>query len=483
MIKKVLTPLLLCASAFAVAQQQQFDELTINQLHEGVAKGEFTFKEVTQYYLNNIKKQNPKLNAVISINPNALKEAAIKDSEYTKDQKGILYGVPVLLKDNIDTNFLPTTAGSIALKNHVPKNNSPIVEKLLSEGAIILGKANLSELANFKSPTSVSGYSAIGGQTKNPYDLNITPCGSSSGSAVAVSSNLTLISLGTETDGSIHCPSAMNGVVGFKPSIHHISQQGIVPIAHSQDTAGPIARTVEDVQLTYNAISKVPFSKLKPDLKNKRIGVIPLLNRFNERHQNEFNQTLLELKNAGAIIVDDIKLKHLDKVFPAEFDVLLYEFNQGMTAYLSSTGNNVSVKSLQALTEFNKALGDNKQALLLSAVQATDKEKYQNALNIIDKYARQQLDDLFKLHHLDAIIAPTTGPAWPIDPIRGDKFSGSSSTLAAVTGSPSITIPIGVRNNLPFAVSIIGNLDSDAKVLAISQAIEQLTKGRVPPKL
>lgn len=484
MIRKILTLVLLCLSISALAQQKTFEELTINQLHQGVASGAFNFAEVTQYYLNNIEALNPQLNAVISINPNAYQQALKKDEEYKRNkQLGGLYGVPVILKDNIDTNFLPTTAGSTALKKHVPKNNALIVEKLLSAGAIILGKANLSELANFKSTTSVSGYSAIGGQTKNPYNLNMTPCGSSSGSAVAVASNLALVSIGTETDGSIHCPSAMNGVVGFKPSIHHISQQGIIPIAHSQDTAGPIARTVADAKLTYTAITHVPLQEQLVSVKNKRIGVISSLNSFNKDHQSEFLNTVTQLQNAGATIVDNIKLEHFDKVFPAEFDILLYEFNRGITSYLSKTDNNVEVKSLRGLTEFNKSSGDTKQELLLLALAATDQDKYKHALNTIDKYAKQQLHDLFQRHQLDAILAPTTGSAWPIDPINGDKFTGSSSTLAAITGSPSITIPMGVKANLPYAISVIGNLNDDAQVLAIAQAIEHLTKGRVPPKL
>jgi len=483
MIKKLLIPVFLCLSVSSVAQQKTFEELTISQLHQGVASGAFNFAEVTQYYLNNIEALNPQLNAVISINPDAYQQARKKDEEYNRNKKlGGLYGVPVILKDNIDTKFLPTTAGSTALKNHVPKNNAVIVEKLLSAGAIILGKANLSELANFKSTLSVSGYSAIGGQTKNPYNLNITPCGSSSGSAVAVASNLALVSIGTETDGSIHCPSAMNGVVGFKPSIHHISQQGVIPISHSQDTAGPIARTVADAKLTYSAISHVPLLEQVASVKNKRVGIIPSINRFNKDHKSEFSNTLTLLQNAGATIVDNIELEHFEKVFPAEFDILFYEFNLGITSYLSKTDTNV-VKSLKGLTEFNKSSGDTKQELLLLALAATDKDKYKNAVNTIDKYAKQQLHDLFKRYQLDAILAPTTGSAWPIDPIKGDKFTGSSSTLAAITGSPSITIPMGLKANLPYAISVIGNVNDDAQVLAIAQAIEHLTKGRVPPKL
>ena len=300
MIKKLVTPILLLTSTFTLASENQFEELTINKLHQEVASGKLSFADVTQYYLDNIKALNPSLNAVISVNPNALQQALQKDKTYKKDQQqGLLYGVPVLLKDNIDTDFLPTTAGAIALKNNQPKANAPIVEKLLSEGAIILGKANLSELANFKSSPSVSGYSSVGGQTRNPYDEKVTPCGSSSGSASAVSSNLALVSLGTETDGSIHCPSAMNGVVGFKPTIHHISQQGIIPIAHSQDTAGPITRTVNDAKLTYMAITGVPVQEQSVTLKNKRIGVIPMMNHFNARFGAEFKATLSKLQSAN----------------------------------------------------------------------------------------------------------------------------------------------------------------------------------------
>lgn len=484
MIRTILIPLLLCLSLGAVATPKTFEELTIEQLHSGVARGEFTFAEVTQYYLSNIQKLNPKLNAVIAINPDAYEQARDKDKNFNTGLKhGPLYGVPVILKDNIDTRFLPTTAGSVALKNNVPKSNAPIVDKLLAAGAIILGKANLSELANFKSTKSVSGYSSVGGQTKNPYNGDMTPCGSSSGSAVAVASNLTLVSIGTETDGSIHCPSAMNGVVGFKPSIHHISQQGIIPIAHSQDTAGPIARTVEDAKLTYSVISQIPLQAQLATLKNKRIGVIPQLNRFNQHHKQEFSNTVSLLKNAGATIIDNIELNHFDKVFAAEFDILLYEFNQGITSYLSNTDENVPVKSLKALTQFNHSLGDTKQALLLLALNATDDKKYQEALNTVNKYAKTQLHELFKQHQIDAIIAPTTGAAWPIDPINGDKFSGSSSTLAAVTGAPSITVPMGLKDNLPYAISVLGNINHDPQVLAIAQAIEQLTHARVPPKL
>ncbi|TMO58272.1 amidase family protein [Pseudoalteromonas phenolica] len=486
MIKNCMVVLSLLISSSALSQPKDFSELTINQLHQGVKAGQFTFAEVTQYYLSNIQKHNPQLNAVITVNPDAYQQALNKDKRYKESGKqGILFGVPVLIKDNIDTKLMATTAGALALQNHYPSKNAPIVEKLLSEGAIILGKANLSEWANFKSSPSSSGYSHVGGQVKNPYDLTMTPCGSSSGSAVAVSSNLALVSIGTETDGSIHCPSALNGVVGFKPSIHHISQAGIIPIAHSQDTAGPITRTVTDAQLTYLAISEYAHkeSPSTHSLQGKRIGVIPGINQFNQTYKAEFEDALKRLGSAGVTIVNDIQFNNMDKIFPAEFDVLLFEFNHGVTAYLANTGDGVSVKSLHELIEYNKKLNDQQQGLLLASLQANDEAKYKQAVAAINKYAKQQLKEIFKQHKLDAIIAPSVGSAWKIDPINGDKFTGSSSTLAAVTGSPSITIPMGLKDGMPYAVSIIGDLDQDMKVLEIANLLEQLTQGRVAPKL
>lgn len=469
-------------SPFANATKS-FDELTIAQLQHGVATGQFSYADVTAFYLAKIEQFNPSLNAVIAVNPNAYQDALAKDAAYKTATKGLLYGVPVLLKDNIDTHFMATTAGALALANNIPSANAEIVDNLIAQGAIILGKANLSEWANFKSMKSTSGFSAVGGQTRNPFNRDYSPCGSSSGSAVALTANMSLVSIGTETDGSIHCPAAMASVVGFKPTLSHVSQKGIIPIAHSQDTAGPMARTVADAALVYYAMAGQTPKTHNKALKQARIGLFSSLYDFNRKSKTLFEAKLAALNKAGVTVIDDLSFANLDEVYNAEFDILLYEFNQDVTAYLQSTPSAVSVKSLAQLVEYNSALGDNKQDLLQSSLAGPTKERYLSAKKTIDTVAKQQLSALFDKHKLDVIIAPTVGATWKIDPEYGDKFSGSSTTFAAVSGYPSIAIPIGLSHGMPYSISIIGRYGDDAALLNLAAQIESLIGERAIPKL
>jgi amidase len=483
-MRTLLVTTLFCLVSPFLTAKTSFEELTISQLQQGVENGEFSYLAVTEFYLTQIEKLNPTLNAVITINPHAKAEAAAKDLAFKQGkQHGVLFGVPVLLKDNIDTTFLPTTAGALALANNIPSSNADIVNNLLAEGAIILGKANLSEWANFKSMKSSSGFSALGGQTRNPYNLSYTPCGSSSGSAVAVAANMSLVSIGTETDGSIHCPAAMNSVVGFKPTITNVSQRGIIPIAHSQDTAGPMARTVADAKKVYFAMAGSRAAPANKALNQVRIGVIPELYGFNKARQAEFDAIKSALKKTGVVLVDKLSFNHIEQVYNAEFDILLYEFKQDLNRYLQTTGDTVAVKSLAELTAFNQANGDEQQDLLLSSLSGPAKERYLSAKAQIENLAKRQLRELFAKHQLDAIIAPTVGAAWKIDPEYGDKFSGSTTTLAAVTGFPSITLPMGSKAGMPYAISLIGYEGTDAEVLSLAEGIESILGKRIIPTL
>jgi amidase len=416
-----------------------------------------------------------------------------------------LHGIPVILKANIDTaDQMVTSAGSLALAEHVPPDDAFVVKQLRDAGAVILGKANLSEWANFRSTRSSSGWSSVGGQTLNPYDTARSPCGSSSGSAVSVAANLTAVSIGTETDGSVVCPAGINGIVGIKPTVGLVSRSGIIPIAHSQDTAGPMGRTVRDAAIllaamtgtdpddaeTLNAESDRDYSSnLTADaLNGKRIGVIRgWYGEGSNPDVDAIYETGIEkIQAAGAIIIDDIEFE-LDEMNDAEYEVLLYEFRAGLNSYLQKSA--APVENLDDLIKFNDANADTVMPVFGQEIFLKTAEKgpltdaaYLTALENSKDFARRTLDKLIAEHQLDALIAPTNGPSWMIDNINGDSFGIGSSSLAAVSGYPSITVPAGFVSGMPIGLSFIGKAWNEKQLIEIAYAFEQTTGVRKPPE-
>ena len=475
----------------------EFDEVKISDLKKFMEKGKLSALELVDYYLDRIEtidKNGPGLNSVLEINPDARDTAKKIDSG---NHKGALSGIPIMIKGNIDTHDrMTTTAGSLALKGHIPKKDAVIVTRLRESGAVILGKTNLSEWANFRSTSSSSGWSSQGGQTKNPYILDRSPCGSSSGSGAAVSANLCAAAIGTETDGSIICPSSSNGIVGIKPTVGLVSQRGIIPISHSQDTAGPMARTVEDAALVLSILSG---SSLLTDLKLKTTAdfgslkgmrIAALRNYFgvNTEVDKLINSAIKLMEDAGALIVDTT-LKTRGKFDDAEFEVLLYEFKDGINRYLSSCMADSSVKSLADLIAYNNS---NKagimpwfgQEILEMAEKKgflTDK-KYKLALRKSRKLSgKKGIDALIIKNNLDALIAPSGGPAWKTDWINGDHFTLGSSSPAAAAGYPNITVPAGFIHDLPVGISFFGRAYSEQALIKIALAYEKISGFRISP--
>ncbi|BBN83933.1 amidase [Pseudoalteromonas sp. A25] len=473
------------------------EELSFAQLQQLVDDKKISYQHITQYYLSRIAElddSGPKLNAIISLNTQALDIAKQRDAQHSVNKAhSLLFGMPIVLKDNIETSDnMPTTAGAIALSNNYAKNDAELVKKLKASGAIILGKANLSEWANFKSTQSSSGWSDIGGQTKNPYVLNRTPCGSSSGSAVAVAANLAVAAIGTETDGSITCPAAHNALVGLKPTVGLVSGKGVIPLSHSQDAPGPMTRNVQDAAILLEVLSgSLPNSyqkHLKADgLKGKRLGVVRNISEFNSIASKAFAKTLDVLEREGAIVIDDLTLDYQDALSQAEFDILLYDFKHDIEQYLANTPEQVKVKSLAELIKFNKTLArsDFNQGLLEMANNKGDlqSEVYLAAKKLVAEKARKRgIDALLAEHNLDAIVAPTNGPAWVIDTLNGDHYTGASSSPAAIAGYPSITIPMAFYRNLPLGISFFSGANSEATLIEIGYAFEQATQIRKAPE-
>jgi len=486
------------------------EELTIAQLQQGYTEGKFTVTGVVNVYLDRITeidKDGPQLNSIIKINPDALLIAEELDKEMEAGKiRGPMHGIPVIIKDNIDTHDrMPTTAGATALRNSFPKADSYIVKKLREAGAVIIAKSNLSEWANFRADMSSSGWSGIGGQTKNPYILDRNPCGSSSGSGVAVSANLCMIAIGTETNGSIMCPSNNNGIVGLKPTVGLISRSGIIPISFTQDTPGPMGRTVEDVAIALGALTGVDPSDsktlvsegkfatdytkfLKNDgLNGKRIGLLKRAAGFSDKVDTLLYQTIANLKENGAEVVD-IEIKRGENYSGSSFEVMLYEFKDGLNKYFATLGDDVPVKNLKDLIEFNKSdpveLRYFDQKLLERAEKKGDLEspEYKNALARMLKATRDDgIDKVMNDNNLDAIIAPTGSPAWKTDLILGDHFVGGSSSLAAISGYPAITVPMGFIDNLPVGVTFFGRAWSEPLLLEIAYSYEQGTQHRRAP--
>jgi len=494
----------------AIPDYTYLEEITLRQLQEGYQQGTFTIEKVVSDYLSRIEeldKNGPTLNAIIQVNPKALEVARALDQERMEGKsRGPLHGIPVILKDNIDTYDMPTTAGATVLRNSYPPHDSFITKKLRDAGAVVLGKANLSEWANFRADMSSSGWSGILGQTRNPYVLDRNPCGSSSGSGVAASANLCAIAIGTETNGSIVCPSNNNGLVGLKPTVGLISRSGIIPISSTQDTSGPMGRTVTDVAITLGAMVGVDSADqktlaaagnylkdytpyLKTDgLKGKRIGLLKKNMGYHARVDTLMKQVIADLKRQGAEVIDiDYSMER--KVNGASFTVMLYEFKDGLTRYFASLGDKARVKDLNELMEFNKKDSIelryfDQQLLKLAHEKGTLEDKeYKEALAMMLKSTREEgIDKLLKENNLDALMAPTGSPAWKTDLINGDHFIGGSSSLAAIAGYPSITVPMGFIDELPVGVSFLSTAWSESTLIEIAFGYEQSTKHRKAPK-
>jgi amidase len=483
-------------------------ETTVTELQQMMQQEELSAEQLTEWYLERIEEiddSGPMLNAVIEINPDALDIARTLDAERReRGPRGPMHGIPVLLKANIDTgDTMPTSAGSLALAQHIAPDDAFLVQRLRESGAIILGKANLSEWANFRSDYSSSGWSSVGGQTRNPYAPRRNPCGSSSGSGAAVAANLTAVAIGTETNGSVVCPSGANGIVGIKPTLGVVSRDGIIPIAHSQDTAGPMARTVRDAALLLEAMAAADpgdaattglsprvsdfTSDLSPDgLRGKRIGVIR--NYWGAGHPATdavLDASIESLRLAGAEIIDDIELE-AGNMYDASYTVLLFEFKTDLEKYLRESG--APIQTLDELIQFNEdhsatVMPYFGQDVLLEA-QASgtlDDAEYLEALQESKRLSSLALDSALEDSALDALIAPTNGPAWFTDHINGDNFGVSSSSFAAISGYPNVTVPAGFHHGLPLGLSFIGRRNGDKALIEIAYAFEQATRIRRPP--
>ncbi len=472
-----------------------FENKTVFELEEKMASLKLTSRELVEWYLDRIAKLDSNINAIIELNPDALQMADALDVERKwGDTRSILHGIPVLIKDNIDTaDKMMTTAGSVALQGHYAKTDADIVRNLRMAGAVILGKTNLSEWANFRGERSVSGWSSRGGQTKNPHNLAKTPCGSSSGSAAAIAASFSPLAIGTETDGSITCPAAINGIVGFKPSLANISQEGIIPIAHSQDTAGPMAQSVMDVAILASFMQKeykdLSLGLDKFSLRKKRIGVVRNAFGYNSELDKIINQQIEKMRDFGTEIID-LEIKTARELSEIEFTILLFEYKQGLNKYLANTEKNLP-KSIAELIKYNEKNKDLVmpyfgQEYLIAAQQTTDLNdpKYLKAKKEASYLSREKgIDWALQEYNLDALCAPTTGPAWDIDYKNGDVYSGGSSALAAVAGYPNITVPAGAIDSLPVGISFFASANSDEELLQIAYSFEQLTKARITPTL
>ena len=490
----------------------ELEEETIASLGEKLASGKYTSEQLVQLYLKRIEtvdKNGAQLNSVIEINPDAIAIAVAMDKEIKAGKsRGPLHGIPVLIKDNIDTaDKMQTTAGSLAMVGNIASKDAFVVKKLRESGAIIIGKTNLSEWANFRSTQSSSGWSSRGGQTKNPYILDHNPCGSSAGSGAAVSANLCMVAIGTETDGSIVCPASVNGIVGIKPTVGLVSRSGIIPISKTQDTAGPMARTVTDAAILLGAIAAIDQDdaitlesngKNHKDytlfldinaLKGKRIGIEKKPQGNNKYINALLDNAISVLKQQGAIIVEIDYIDKINAFGEAEFEVLQYEFKNGLNSYLAKA--NAKVKNLKEVIDFNnknedKAMPYFKQETLESsnAKKGLEDKKYLEALNQSFEGSKRILDAVFKANKLDAISGITMGPACSIDVIYGDRWGGYSLTSpAAISGFPHITVPCGQAYDLPVGLSFFGTPYQEGELIGLGYAYEQASKKRFKPAL
>jgi len=491
----------------------ELEETTIAALQDGMRTGRYTARSITELYLGRmdaVDKAGPAINSVIERNPDAVRIAEERDAERKAGRvRGPLHGVPVLIKDNIDTaDRMRTSAGSLALGESIAPRDAFIAARLREAGAVILGKTNLSEWANFRSTHSTSGWSGRGGQTKNPYVLDRNPCGSSSGTGASISANLAAVGVGTETDGSIVCPSSANGLVGIKPTVGLVSRSGIIPISHSQDTAGPMARTVTDAAALLAVLGGVDprdtataasRGKSTSDyarvlnagaLKGARIGVARSFFGFSDAVDRVMSEAIAAMKSAGATIVDPANIATAGKFDDAESDVLHFEFKTDLNAYLAALGPKAPHKDLASLIAFNEQNKDREMPyfgqetfIKAQAKGPLTSPAYKAARDKCIRLSRTEgIDATLAKYRLSAIIAPTGGPAWPTDLLNGDHFTGGSSTPSAVSGYPSVTVPAGWVHGLPVGLSFIGAQWSDAALVGLAYAFEQATKVRKPPR-
>ncbi len=485
------------------------NEITIGELQQKMESGVLTAVQVCEKYLERIKRVDPVLKSVIELNPDAVVIARQLDEERkTGKVRGPLHGIPVLIKDNIDTfDKMQTTAGSLALSGHIANTDAFIVKKLRDAGAVLLGKTNLSEWANFRSTNSSSGWSGRGGQVRNPYCLDRSPCGSSSGTGAAVAANLCAIGIGTETNGSIVCPSGINGLVGIKPTLGLWSRRGIIPIAHSQDTAGPMARTVTDAAILLGAIAAFDPTDAETHLekgeyftdytqflvadglRGMRIGIVSELKSYNALVDELFRQAVDVLKKGGAEFEAEIKFENLQKADELSYQVLLYEFKADLNKYLEEHSG-APVKSMAEIIRFNKNnsasempwFGQEIFELAETKGDLTTPE-YLEALKDAKRFTgKEGIDAIMDKYKLDALIAPTNGPSWTIDWVNGDHFTGGSSSPAAISGYPNISVPMGFVHGLPVGISFFGRAWSEPVLLKIAYAYEQATQHRKAPE-
>jgi amidase len=492
-----------------------FEEATVEGLSARMKRGELTSTALTRAYLDRIAQvdRGPAgLRSVIETNPEAMKIAASLDAERKEGRvRGPLHGLPILVKDNIETgDRMVTSAGSLALAKHRARKDAFLVERLRLAGGVVLGKTNLSEWANFRSTKSSSGWSGRGGQCRNPFALDRNPCGSSSGSGAATAANLCVAAIGSETDGSIVCPSSASGLVGIKPTLGLVSRSGIIPIAHSQDTAGPMARTVADAAALLSAITGVdprdnatiPSSgRGAPDytsfldksgLKGARIGIGRKFFGKDARVDRIMEEAIAAMKDAGAVMIDDCELSPGQEYGDSEFEVLLYEFKTDLNAFLATVDPALGIRTMEDVIRFNeenkaKSMPFFGQEIFLQAVKkgGLDSKEYKDALAKNLKASREDgIDKALAKDRLDAILAPTGGPAWLIDLVNGDSFSGvSSSQPPAVAGYPAITVPAGFISGLPIGMTLLGPAWSEAGLIKYAYAFEQATRHRKAPTL
>jgi amidase len=482
-------------------------EISLADAAKALADGEATSVALTRAYLARIAEIDKKLNSVLAFNPHAIAAAEDADARRASGKvRSVLDGIPLLIKDNIDTAGLATTAGSLALANNIPAKDASLVVRLKEAGAVIIGKTNLSEWANIRSRWSVSGWSAVGGLTRNPYALDRSPCGSSSGSAVAVAANLAAGAVGTETDGSIVWPAAITGIVGLKPTVGLVSRAGIIPISHSQDTPGPMARCVRDAALLLGAMvgtdpddpataeadaRKTNYAKSLEgaSLTGVRLGVLRSMSGFQPRTLRVFQRALDIMRAHGAVLID-IDEFDMTPVKQDLITVLLTEFKVGLNAYLHSVHKDVKVRTLEDVIAFN---GEEPRELVWFGQDFFEVAQTTTGLDdpvYIEARARGRraagadgIDRMMAAHGVEALLAPTNDPAWLIDPINGDHFGGSVSTLPAVAGYPHLTVPMGTAAGLPLGISFIGGAWSEARLLALGHAFEKGAPARIPPRL
>ena len=491
----------------------ELDEVSILDLQRRMDSGQETARSIAEKYLrriDEIDRQGPALRSVIEVNPDVLAIADSLDRERRDSgARGPLHGIPILIKDNIDTaDRMTTTAGSLALEGSVPERDSFVVSKLREAGAVLLGKTNLSEWVNFRSTRSTSGWSGRGGLTRNPYALNRNPCGSSSGSGVATSANLCSAAIGTETDGSIVCPSTANGIVGIKPTVGLVSRTGIIPISHNQDTAGPMARTVADAVAVLGALTGVDpddshtaasqgrshtdYSRfLDPSgLRGARIGLVRRHLGFHPDVDRIVEEAVAVMRSQGAVVVDPADIPTWGEWSVSEREGMLYEFKAGLNAYLARLGGSPRVRSLKDLIRFNEEHADREMPYFGQErfIQAqakgplTDKT-YRDAVARNHRLSRKEgIDRAMDEHRLDALLAPTGGPAWVTDLINGDSYGGGSSGAAAVSGYPNVTVPAEFVHGLPVGISFFGSAWSEGKLIRLAYAFEQATQVRLSPQ-